>query len=825
MFTPPTFPITPILIVDDMPSNIRVLREAVKDLGEIYFATSGESALEMARTCRPAVILLDIEMPGMDGYAVCTALKSDPSTSDSSIIFVTSHDSDPHELHALELGGVDFIQKPLNVPITRARVQTQLLLQRKTRLLAQARRDLADLVETLPAFIAYWDANLLNVFCNDVDGIWFGVNADKMHQQHLEEAVGSANFHLVQPFIERVISGQNPSFEMMFTNVGRAAIYGQVSLVYRRDEEEKTDGFLMLVTDTTERKLAEMALYDEKERMRVTLNSIGDAVIATDPEGLVTFVNPIAEDLTGWMMSEAVGKPIETIMPLSDGGTGHKLFNPIRLAITERRIVGMALDCVLHRRDGKEFAVEDSAAPIRNHNGEITGAIIVFHDVSEARAMATKMTHLAQHDALTNLPNKILLRDRTDQALKKAQRNESKVAMILLDIDHFKTINDHYGHSVGDQLLQQIAQSLSKISRNGDTVCRQGGDEFIILLTDIASTESLADFASRVLKVFSQTWYVGQQPFNLSISLGISLFPDDSVDMDSLYRHADVAMYAAKQQGRNRYQFFSEDIENQLRTRHALEEHLREALKNNVFEVFYQPKVDALNQSIVGAEALVRWRKSDGQIVLPGTFIPLAEETGLIIPLGKLILHQACTQAKKWSDEGLAIKVAVNISVVQFEDVGFIESVAGMLAQTGVDPTQIELEITESLLAQNTDKTSQSILRLKALGLAIALDDFGTGYSSLSYLKLFSLDVLKIDQSFVRDMLDDEIDLAIVKAVIAMAIGLRLDLVAEGVETKAHVNMLRSLGCHILQGYYFSRPLPLVDMEKVLRNGLPIASE
>ncbi|WP_062063581.1 two-component system response regulator [Cellvibrio sp. OA-2007] len=810
-----------ILIVDDMPDTIRVLREAVKDLGDVFYATSGEAALDMVRAQRPDVILLDIEMPGMNGYEVCQAIKADPLLCDIAIIFVTAHDQEIHELQALQYGGVDFIHKPLNMPVARARVQVQLALQRKTRQLSLARRDLANLMHTLPAFVAYWNNELTNVYCNDVNGDWFDITAAEMAGKSLQDVLGLNSAAVLTPYLTQVLSGADSSFEMAF-EAPQKTIFGQVSLVRRievDDEGCEHTGFLMLITDIGDRKRAELKLQDEKERMRVALNTIGDAVIATDPEGKVTFVNPIAEALTGYQAQEALGKPIESIMPLRDGSTGYELQNPIRLALREQRTVGVTFDCALLNRNNQSLAIEDSAAPIRNHKGKITGAIIVFHDVSEARAMLVKMTHLAQHDPLTNLPNRILLRDRTEQAIKKAQRHHTQVAMLLLDIDHFKTINDSYGHLIGDHLLQQIADRLAGVLRSGDTLCRQGGDEFIILLTDFDDSAHIADFASRLQTIFSQHWQVADQSFELSVSMGISIYPDDSQDMDSLYRHADAAMYTAKQQGRNRYQFFSSEIEERLRTQLALEAHLRSALENNVFEVFYQPKVDARTNQIMGAEALVRWRNNN-ELIFPDAFIPLAEETGLIIPLGKLVLQKACAQAKHWTDQGLQLQVAINVSAVQF-NADFVSTVAEALMLTGVNAQQIELEITESLLV-NDGNASNIIRELKELGVRIALDDFGTGYSSLSYLKRFPLDVLKIDQSFVRNMLDDEVDISIVKAIVQMATGLKLRLVAEGVETKEHVQVLLSLGCHIMQGYYYSRPVPVTEMTALLHAGLHI---
>lgn len=813
-----------ILIVDDIPSNIHVLRSAVHDMAALHFAMDGPNALKIVREHRPDVVLLDIEMPDMDGFAVCEAIKSDPQLRDTTVIFVTATERETNELQALHYGGVDFLHKPLNIPVARARIQAHLNLQLRTRELAQARRNLADVVSNLPAFIAHWDADLGNCYCNDIEGTWFDVPAANMQGRHLRDIIGEAAFESMDEYLHVALLGHNSSFEIAFkrNSLHRRSpfLYGQVALVARQSESG-SDGFLMLITDITERKLAEMALNDEKERIRITLNSIGDAVIATDTNGRINFVNPIAETMTGWHASEAEGMPIEEVMPLNDGSMGYRLQNPVRLALKEERVVGMAMNCVLRRRDGRDFEVEDSAAPIRDHTGKVTGAIIVFHDVSEAHAMAIKMTHLANHDALTSLPNRMLLQDRTEQALQHAQRNGEKVAMVLLDIDHFKTINDSIGHSTGDDLLKQIAQRLKHTIRSNDTVSRQGGDEFIVLLPSLEDIEQAGQFAARLLRVVSEPYWVGAHRFDLSVSIGISLYPDDCMDMESLYRHADAAMYRAKQEGRNRFQFFSTEIEDTLRSKHLMERRMRDALDRGDFEVFYQPKVDASIFQIVGVEALVRWRDSDGRLISPAEFIPLAEETGLIIPLGNFVMQQACKDGKRWHDEGIKCRIAINISAVQFNETSFVATVQSILAATEVETTLVELEITEGTLAKDVEQTSATISQLKKFGVKIALDDFGTGYSSLSYLKHFPIDVLKIDQSFVRDMMVDPSDAAIIYAIIGMATGLNLRLVAEGVETREQASTLLQQGCKIMQGYLYSRPLPYEQVSLLLKNGLP----
>ncbi|MGE6531014.1 putative bifunctional diguanylate cyclase/phosphodiesterase [Pseudomonas sp. NPDC077382] len=538
-----------ILIIEDQATDALALSEAVRDLGDVRMASDGPSGLALARQYKPDLVLLDIELYGMNGFAVCKALKADPKLCDAAIIFVTSHGQIDNELRALEYGGIGFICKPLNIPVARAHIKAHLAL---------------------------------------------------------------------------------------------------------RHEAKK----------------------------------------------------------------------------------------------------------------------------------------------------------LANHDALTGLPNRTLLQDRTEQAIQKAHRSQTRVAMLLLDLDNFKSINDAVGHSVGDALLTQVAERLSEAVRELDTVSRQGGDEFIMLLPEVSGFELVGHFAERLLASIATPFMLNGDRFELGASIGISVFPDDSDNADSLYSHADAAMYQAKQEGRNRFRFFSADIESKTRGRHRLEQHMRAALDEGVFEVFYQAKVAAKDARVVGMEALIRWRNSDGSLTSPADFIPLAEETGLIIPIGKSVLRQACLDAQVLADRGTPVLVSVNISAIQFLDESFLQMVQEILLESKLMPSCLELEITEGVLAKDVRNTQFVLGELRRQGVRIAIDDFGTGYSSLAYLKRFPIDVLKIDQSFVRDMLVARSDAAIIEAIIKLAQALDLELVAEGVETHEQADALRRCGCHTLQGYLYSRPEP-----------------
>jgi diguanylate cyclase (GGDEF)-like protein/PAS domain S-box-containing protein len=806
-----------LLIVDDTPSNVHLLHEAVEGLGQVYFATDGETALARAIEVRPNLILLDIEMPGMDGYAVFERLKATPSLQDIAVIFVTAHERLPHERAVLELGGVDFLHKPINLPVARARVRTQLALQQRTRELDRARRDLSGVLDNLPGLVLELDRREQISFCNDRCRIWLGKPAGELLGQALQAVLPVADYQAMREAVHAAHAGERRQLELALHPDEVVGRHAQAVLVPREDS------VLLLLTDISDRVIAEQTLAQEKERIRVTLESIGDAVIATDLEGKITFINPIGEDMTGWSRAEAIGQPIERVMVLFDPGDKHELMNPIRLAIAEARTVGMALNCQLRSRDGREFAVEDSAAPIRDHRGEVIGAIVVFHDVSEARAMAIKMSHLANHDPLTNLPNRILLQDRCEQAVAEARREGERVAMLLIDIDHFKTINDSVGHSIGDQILQIAAQRLRGQLQGGGTVSRQGGDEFIVLLPGISDLEDVGLLAHRLLAIIAEPYWCNDQRYDVSASIGISVFPDEATDVESLHRHADAAMYRAKQEGRSRFHFFSAEIEETLRNHHQLASELRLALEGEHFCLHFQPQVETGSGRIVGVEALLRWPREDGSSPSPAAFIPLAEETGLIAPLGAWVLREACAAACRWRDAGVPMRVAVNVSAIQFTETGWLASVEEALRDTGLAPSLLELEITEGVLARDHEQTLTILRGLKATGVSIAVDDFGTGYSSLAYLKRFPINVLKVDQSFVREMAEDPCDAAIVHAIASMARGLGLQLVAEGVETAEQRIMLEQLGCQTMQGYRFSRPVPEDQLLALLRRGtLPI---
>jgi len=550
------------------------------------------------------------------------------------------------------------------------------------------------------------------------------------------------------------------------------------------------------------------ALFVEKGLAEVTLNSIGDAVLSTDLSGNVTYLNRVAERMTGWPRSEARGRPLAEIFNIVDAATRKPPEDPMALAVRRGKTVNLSTDCLLIQRDGHEIPIEDSAAPIFERGGRITGAVIVFHDVSDAKQMTTQLSHLAQHDFLTDLPNRMLLHDRLQQAISLARRHGHRIAVLFLDLDHFKHINDSLGHVLGDQLLQAVATRLKTCVRRSDTVGRQGGDEFVLILSELDVPENAAISAGKLLAALTVPYHIGLHNLHVPVSIGVSIFPDDAADAETLINNADTAMYQAKENGRNNFQFFRPEMIARAMERQFIESSLRVALERKEFSLHYQPKIDLCSDTIVGVEALLRWRHPERGFIPPAQFVPIAEDTGLLLPIGRWVLREACRQSRAWLDAGLPpMPMAVNISALEFRSENFVESIRAVLKETRLDPHCLELELTESVLMKHAESTISMLKALKDIGVQLAVDDFGTGYSSLSYLRQFPIDSLKMDRSFVHEISGKFDDAAIVSAVISMGNSLNKRVIAEGVETREQLDFLTAAGCEEAQGYYFSAPM------------------
>lgn len=572
--------------------------------------------------------------------------------------------------------------------------------------------------------------------------------------------------------------------------------------------------------NTIQRKAVEGALFVERARAEITLNSISDAVISTDLAGNVDYLNLAAESMTGWSRSEARGHPISEVMRIIDGATREAEENPVVQVLRHNKPMGLTAGTILVRRDGREATIADSAAPIHDWDGLISGAVMVFHDTTAAQDVALKMTHLAQHDFLTDLPNRLLLNDRIAQGIALANRRDSHLAVLFLDLDNFKLINDSLGHETGDKLLQLIAQRLVACVRGHDTVSRQGGDEFVILMTEEKYSENAALTADKILAALAESVTIGSEELHVTTSIGISVYPADGHDTETLLKNADTAMYCAKENGRNNYQFFNKEMNVRAVERQIIEADLRHALARKELLLLFQPKINLETGVITGAEALLRWQHPKRGMLLPDRFVPVAEDCGLIVPIGRWVLREACAEAKRWKDSGLnPVSVAVNISALEFCQKDFVNGVRAILHETGLDADCLQLELTESVLMRDVESSTIVLQELKAMGLNLAVDDFGTGYSSLSYLQQFPIDTLKIDQSFVRDIASRPGSGIIVSAVIAMGNSLHQRVVAEGIEEEQQLAFLREQYCAEGQGFLFSRPLTAEQFTALLSAG------
>jgi diguanylate cyclase (GGDEF)-like protein/PAS domain S-box-containing protein len=552
------------------------------------------------------------------------------------------------------------------------------------------------------------------------------------------------------------------------------------------------------------------------------LSSIGDAVIVTDVEGRVEQINPVAAQLTGWTPQEARGRPLEEVFRIFNEETGTPAENPAARAVREGVVVGLANHTVLLSRGGERYAIEDSAAPIRDRDRQILGCVLVFHDVTAQRRLQGELSWQATHDLLTGLPNRVLLNDRLAQATSHLRRHEGLLAVCFMDLDHFKPINDQYGHEVGDQVLKETASRLRAALRGGDTVARLGGDEFVILIAEAAHMEEIDVVLDRLLARMAEPMELGGATVRLSASIGVTVFPFDDSDTDTLLRHADQAMYAAKQEGRNRYHVFDPEHDKRREARRLEVDRIRQGLKQGEFRVYFQPKVNMRTAQVVGAEALIRWQHPERGLVPPMEFLPLIEESELIVEVGEWVMQQVFTRLQEWNAAGLQLTVSVNIAARQLQREDFSERLKVCLAKhPKVRPQDIEMEILESAALDDMEHVRKVILAAQEMGVRFALDDFGTGYSSLAYLKKLPAHTLKIDRSFVRDILEDPDDLALTEGVISLASVFGREVVAEGVESVEHGILLMRLGCELAQGYGIARPMPAEDLLAWVANYRP----
>lgn len=708
-----------LLIVDDLAENLEILGELLRDSYSVRAANSGAAALRYAAMSpQPALILLDVMMPDMDGYDVLQRLRQDPATRDIPVIFLTALDDADDIARGLRLGAADYISKPIQPEVLLARVRNQLDARRARELL----RNQNDFLEA-------------------------------------EVARRMAELQQVQADSERT----------------RAL------------------------------------LNHQREQILV---SAAEGIFGVDAQGVINFANPAAAALLGYERQELVGRRTDDLLPAA-GGARLSAYCVGGIDVRDE-------EEAFRRKDGSELSLQVSCTPIRE-DGQLVGSVVTLQDISERKRYLEQLERKSNYDDLTGLPNRNLLNDRLAHALERCRKEGGEVAVLAMNLDRFKSINDNLGRAAGDRVLRELTERFSGRVRKMDTLARIDGDEFV-LVAEAGEPDVAMKLVPPLKAALTQPFVLDDHEFYLSGSIGIALFPKDGEDSETLLKHATVAMYRAKAAGGDCFQYYTAEMNARSLERLEMESELRHAIARDELEVYYQPQLSLRTGEIIGAEALVRWNHPRRGLVLPGEFISLAEETGLILPLGEWVLRAACRQNAAWQTAGLSpITVAVNMSARQFGAQDVVGIAGNILRETGLNPEYLELELTESAVMADAEAFIVATEQLKGLSITLSIDDFGTGFSSLSYLKRFAVDRLKVDQSFVRDMTNDPNSAAIAVAIISLAHNLKMSAIAEGVETEAQVNFLRHRNCDEMQGYYFSPPVPAPAFEAMLREGRRLA--
>jgi diguanylate cyclase (GGDEF)-like protein/PAS domain S-box-containing protein len=622
----------------------------------------------------------------------------------------------------------------------------------------------------------------------------------------LQQSGGGASALLHSDMAEQAYRDGNRRYEWRYVTCLGTLFWAEVLLTAVSIDHEHL--FYAVIRDISARKQAEQSLHLAAQ----VFENGRDAMLVTDAQRHIVTINRAYTDITGYSAAEAAGQPIAIYR---DGAPDEALTQRIwfEVAATDHwqgEIWG-------RRRNGALYPAWLALTVIRDSAGEVSNYMGILSDITERKRTEQHTRHMAEHDFLTDLPNRVLLLDRLSLALVAAHRKHSMLAILFLDLDHFKNINDTMGHAVGDLLLQEVARRLIRCVRGVDTVSRQGGDEFLIILADIGGVDQAAHVASTVLHAVSQVYLINGYELHVSASIGVSIYPSDGDDIDTLVKNADIAMYHAKESGRNSFQFFDSDMNARIGQRVLFENGLRHALDADQFELAYQPAVDIASGRIVGAEALIRWRHPELGLLLPERFIGVAEESGLMIAIGNWVLRHACRQARGWADGGVPLVVAINLSAAQFMQKNLLQSIADALAEAGLDAGLLELEITEAILMKNENLVGERLAALHALGVRLAIDDFGTGYSRLGQLRNYPVDKLKIDRSFMADIGPAADDSSVITTIIAMARSLHLRVIAEGVETADQLEFLRAHGCDEYQGHYAGTAMHGSELTKLLQ--------
>lgn len=799
-----------VLLIDDDAMTRLLIQETLSPHGfEVIEAENGVTGLALAAEQSPDLILLDIIMPGMDGFACLEALRMRNAT--APIVMLTGVDDSASIERVFAMGASDFIHKPIIWPLLAHRLRFALRTHQLTHKLLIKEERLR--LSMLAARQGFYDLDIRTgqVIVNDEYATMLGYDSKTFKETlatWLQRLHPDDRRNVVNTF-RSYVAGNLPEYRVEFRQSRADGTWKwilSVGNIVERDSAGAPVRMLGINTDIDSLKQSE----DYLRLLAKVFESCGESIMVCDTLNTIVNVNQSFTKITGYLPDEVIGKNPKL---LASGHHDVIFYNRILQTLNEK---GYWQGEIWNRhKNGTLFPSLLGISTACDTQGSPTHYIAVFSDITERKAAEAKIEYLAHHDMLTDLPNRTLLRDRFEQAVAHAVRNNSLVTVLFLDLDRFKHINDTLGHDIGDRLLQEIAARLVNCLREIDIICRQGGDEFIIILTDLKDNDAVVQITQKILQHLNEPFHIDSIQITTSFSIGISTYPVDGMSFEGLLTKADTAMYTAKKQGRNTFRFFSSDMNIASIDRINMENGLRQALEKGELSLYYQPQYSIKDRQLLGAEALLRWVKANGEQVPPAKFIPVAEEIGLIVPIGDWVLHEACRQTRQWHDAGFKLTINVNVSAVQFKQVNMVESVRSALSSSGLDPRYLELELTESNLIVDIEAVMKVMTELSALGVTFAIGGFGVGFSSLNYIKRFAVNKLKIAQTFINDLSQGlQESTAIVQAIIQLGQKLNIEVQAEGIETKVQLNQLQQLGCENVQGYYLSPPLSIADFEQ-----------
>jgi diguanylate cyclase (GGDEF)-like protein/PAS domain S-box-containing protein len=788
-----------VLIVDDDAFMRKVFKDTLEKGSFLTTtASNGVEALAKFIELQPDLVLLDLIMPMRDGFETCREIRSLPEGIHTPVLMVTGSDNSELIHRAFEAGASDFTAKSINPELLVYRVRCMLRnsgivknLQHSEDRLARVQQiaRLGDW-EWTPANDIFWKSReMFSILGMAQDSASSGLGS-------FLQSISLRDREMVHASLKQALV--NPAGCDFECCIERSDGTARLEWVYGRLEAADSANPMRLVgtlQDVTDVRRAE----DRSRMLKEAVDSLQIGITISDASGRMVYVNPAEASMHGYEVEELIGREARSFASTTLRGQAPPQ--------NQKEWTAWRRESANLRRTGEEFPVLLTSIPVRDSEQRYLGIVTTCEDISEQKKAAEKINRLAYFDLLTGLPNRGMFLDRLQQSLALAIRERSRVGLVFLDLDNFKDVNDTIGHVAGDMLLCEVGRRLAGCIRESDILARLGGDEFVVLLTSVTSQERMLVAVQRMLDIFVKPFQIDGRSIYSSASIGIALYPDDSHDASSLFRCADTAMYHAKDEGRGKFRFFSEEMNQKNMRRAALESSLRRGLEKEEFFLHYQPQWDLKTNRMIGVEVLLRWQSEEFGLMPPSEFIPIIEASDLIFTIGEWMLKNACLQARRWAEEGhTEFKVAVNISGKQLKQPEFVEMLTDIIGQSCVDPSTIELEFTESVIMEDVERTIEKLAALKLMGVQLSIDDFGTGYSSLNYLKHFPVDRIKIDRSFVTDVCSNQ-DAAIVEAIITMAQRLKLKVLAEGVENSDQLHYLTLLGCDEVQGFYLAMPM------------------